>query len=178
MFIALLCSLSDDNRDLVEKIFKQNKNKFYNIALSYLKSDANAKDAVSESMIKIMNNVNKIAKLSCPQLNAFCVTIVRNTCIDMLRKENKILLLDKDELEQKMDETQYFEENTHNIEQLFSIVNKLSEEEKKLIYLRFGMEKGFKEIATILNISEETAKKRGQRVLAKLKVMMESEIKQ
>ncbi len=176
MLFVLLCNLSDENRDLVEKIFRENKNKFYNIAYSYLKSDASAKDAVSESMIKIIKNIHKLVQLSCPQLNAFCVTIVKNTCIDLLRKEKKVLVLDDNELQQKVNEVNYHEPTNHHFDDLLIAVKKLSEEERKFIYLRFGLDKTFKEIAIILNISEDAAKKRGQRTLTKLKKMLESEM--
>ena len=175
MLFIYLCSLSDDERNLVEAIFKENQTKFYNVAYSYLKSDAGAKDAVSESMIKVIKNISKISSLLCPQRNAFCVTIVRNTSLDMLRKEKHFVLVDNDELERKVDETSPFDFPDDNIEVLLSAQTKLSDDERKLVYLKYGYNKSFKEIASIFNISEETAKKRGQRILAKLKDLYEKE---
>ncbi len=177
MLFLYLCSLSDDERNLVEEIFKDNKTKFYNVAYSYLKSDAAAKDAVSESMIKVIKNISKISTLSCPQRTAFCVTIVRNTSLDMIRKEKHVILVDSEELDRKADETSQFDFQDDNIDVLLSVVTKLSEDERKLVYLKYGYNKSFKEVASIFNISEETAKKRGQRILAKLKELYEKEAK-
>lgn len=42
-----------------------------------------------------------------------------------------------------------------------------------LQYLRYTMEMGYKEIGELLNISEDTAKKRGQRLIKKLRKQYE-----
>ncbi len=60
-----------------------------------------------------------------------------------------------------------------NKEKLLSCVNKLSGDEKNFIYLRFLNEMKFKDIAVLLGITEEAAKKRSQRILKKLRLYYE-----
>ena len=52
-------------------------------------------------------------------------------------------------------------------------INRLSDEEKFIIHLRFVNEMRFKDISELLGITEEAAKKRGQRILKKLRLYYE-----
>ena len=51
----------------------------------------------------------------------------------------------------------------------------LPSEDRRLIHLRFALEMSYKEIGMLLGISEEAAKKRGQRIVKRLKSMHEGE---
>lgn len=54
-------------------------------------------------------------------------------------------------------------------EKLLTCINKLSDEDKTLIHLRFANEMRFRDIAGLLGITEEATKQRGQRILKKLR---------
>ncbi len=56
-------------------------------------------------------------------------------------------------------------------------INMLSDDEKSLIYLRFVNDLSFKCISELLDITEEAAKKRGQRTLKKLCLYYEEDDK-
>lgn len=86
MIILLLSILNDEQRALVERIFHEHNIHFQRISFNIVKSEETAKDAVSAAFVKIMENIEKISDLPCPQMTAFCVTIVKNTSIDVLRQ--------------------------------------------------------------------------------------------
>jgi sigma-70, region 4 subfamily len=86
MIILLLSILNDEQRALVERIFHEHNIHFQCISFNIVKSEETAKDAVSAAFVKIMENIEKISDLPCPQMTAFCVTIVKNTSIDVLRQ--------------------------------------------------------------------------------------------
>lgn len=59
----------------------------------------------------------------------------------------------------------------HNadVHRLTDVVNQLDPDERHFIYLRYTLEMGYREIGELLNISEDAAKKRGQRLIKKLR---------
>lgn len=177
MLFILLCALSDKDRNLVERIFKDNKTKFYNIAFSYLKSDASANDVVSESMVKIIKNISTISALPCHKLHAYCVTIVKNTSLDMLRRNKHTIYVEPLEIEKAVDSEYHDVLSEPDFEILLSAVSSLSESEQEIIKLRFSVELSYREIGTTLNISEENARKRMERVLSKLRKILGEEHK-
>ncbi len=175
--LILLCGLSNDDKTLIDSIFHENKSKFYNIAYSYLKSDALAKDAVSASFEKIIKNISIISNIPCHKMNSYIVTIVRNTSLDILKKEKHSIAEDPCEMERIIDESSVITSNQPDFEVLLSAVDNLTTEEKKLIWLRFDSELSFAQIANTLNITEQTARKRMERVLSKLRKMLGGEYK-
>lgn len=52
-------------------------------------------------------------------------------------------------------------------------IDQLAPDDRRLLYLRHTMEMGYKEIGKLFSISEETARKRGQRLLEKLRRLCE-----
>lgn len=177
MISIIFSMLTDEQQNIVETIFKENDMYFKKIALGILKTEENASDAVSLSYIKIMENIERISQLSCPQMTAFCVTIVKHTSIDFLRRNKKVIV--------ENDRSVYDKTSSYNLEETILIKEKeetllkhiktLSEEEQFIIQMRYADEMKYSEIGEILNITEETAKKKGQRIISKLKTIYAEE---
>lgn len=173
--ILLFSVLNDEQRELVERIFNEHHIHFQRISFHIVKSEEAAEDVVSAAFVKIMDNIEKISDLPCPQMTAFCVTIVKNASIDVLRQFQKSVPVDSfdniadknpDDLEEKC---------IHNadVNRLTELLDQLECDERNFIYLRYTLEMGYKEIGKLLNISEDTAKKRGQRLVKKLRKLYE-----
>lgn len=77
MMILLFGVLNDEQRALVERIFHEHRVHFQRISFKIVKSEEAAEDVVSTAFVKIMDNIEKISELPCPQMTAFCVTIVK-----------------------------------------------------------------------------------------------------
>lgn len=58
----------------------------YNIAFSILKNPTNAEDAVQDAFLSLCNNIKRYKKLSTSELNALCVIITKNKCLDQIKK--------------------------------------------------------------------------------------------
>lgn len=56
---------------------------------------------------------------------------------------------------------------------LSKVIDSLDPDDSRFLYLRYTQEMGYKEIGTLLNISEDAAKKRGQRLIKKLRKLYE-----
>ena len=175
MLMLMFALLTDEQQELIRTIFEENKHYFYRMANRTLHSDADAWEAVSIATLKIIENIEKISNIPCPQMTAFCVTIVKNTAIDMIRKSNKSTCLE--EFENIGDKTvDSFEDayiHKSDLQRLTQIVSTLSQEDQMLIELKYSQDKSYSEIGTLLNLTEDAAKKRGQRIIKKLKNLYE-----
>lgn len=172
MIVIILGILSDEEKDLVNKIFSKMNVKMYNISFNILRSDADAQEAVSQTFLKIIDNIEKISALPCPQVEPYCVIILKNETINIMRKYKKTVYAENVDYFNHNDRDCDIEEEylkTANREKLLSCINRLSDDDKGLLYLRFVYEMGFKQISELLGITEEAAKKRGQRILKKLR---------
>ena len=53
------------------------------------------------------------------------------------------------------------------------MIDRLAPDDRRFVYLRYAEEMGYGEIGELLNISEDAAKKRGQRLVKKLRKLYE-----
>lgn len=172
----LLGVLSDIEKDLINSIFSKINVKLYNISFNILRSHTDAEEAVSQTFLKIMDHIEKVSSLPCPQIEPYCVIILKNETMNIIRQYKKtayVKYLDYFEC----DENDYDIEEEYikmtDMKKLLSCIDKLSDEEKIIIHLRFINDMRFKEIAELLDVSEEAVKKRGQRILKKLRLYYE-----
>lgn len=174
MLLLFLCVLSEDDQDKIEQIFKDHHLMLYRISLKMLQSDSDAEDAVAQAFLNIMEHFDKINKLSGPQMASYCVIIVKNASYDILRKKKRFVCLD--ETWEAVDDGLSVEEEilkTADTELLFEAMKQLPDTDRYLLELHFAKDMGYKEIGKILGVNEDTAKKRGQRVLKKLRGLYE-----
>lgn len=173
MIVIILGVLTDSERDLVNQIFRELNIQLFHISLKMLRSHSDAEEAISQTFLKIIDHIEKISKLPCPQIAPYCVVIVKNESINILRRKKKQICFDDldyldndaflgagEKLYEHMDK-----------DELRKAISELSDEERYLIQLRFANEMSYKEIAGIIGVSEETAKKRGQRIIKKLRFL-------
>ncbi len=176
LIIILFGVMTDDEVDFINRIFSKMNVKMYNISFNILKNKFDAEEAVSQTFLKIIDNIEKIFALPCPQIEPYCVIILKNETMNIIRKRKKIIhvedvdYFDYNEGDYDIEE-EYLE--TVNKEQLLSCIDRLSDDEKFFVHLRFVNEMRFKDISELLGITEEAAKKRGQRILKKLRLYYE-----
>ena len=60
-----------------------------------------------------------------------------------------------------------------DIHRLAEVIDQLASDDRYFIYLRYTLEMGYREIGELLSISEDAAKKRGQRLVKKLRKLYE-----
>lgn len=171
MMILLFGVLSDEQCALVERIFWEHHIQFQRISFRIVQSEQTAEDVVSTAFVKIMDNIEKISDLPCPQMTAFCVTIVKNASIDALRRSRQHVPMDSWDNVAEENTDDVADECIHDadVHGLTTLIEQLTSDERHFIYLRYTMEMGYKEIGKLLNISEDAAKKRGQRLIKKLR---------
>ncbi len=176
MIVIFLDVISDDEKDLINKIFVEMNVKMYNISFNILRSHFDAEEAVSQTFLKITDYIKKISSLPSPQIEPYCVIILKHETMNIIRTRKKNVYVEDVDFFEHNNESYKIEEEylkTTNREELLSCVNRLSDNEKYFIHLRFVSDMSYKHISQLLDITEEAAKKRGQRILKKLRLYYE-----
>lgn len=122
-----------------------------------------AEDAVQDTFLKVFR-LRQRYDASKP-FSRWFYTILRNTCIDMIRKRKRHAKV----VERIADWQETAEKKSDVDIDAESLLNTLPESEQSVLRLRILHDMPFSEIAFAVNISAEAAKKRAQRGLKKLR---------
>jgi RNA polymerase sigma-70 factor (ECF subfamily) len=137
------------------------KNELYRLALRITLNPAEAEDIVQDTMIKVWNRREQWENIE--SIASFCLTICRNLALDRMRKLGN--------------QNQSLEEGVHDspdssyasnpeeqamqrdrVELIRRLINELPEKQRSVMQLRDFEGKSYKEIASIMAISEEQVK--------------------
>lgn len=136
------------------------KNELFRMALRITQNREEAEDVVQETMIKVWNRREQWAQLE--SIEAFCLTICRNLALDKLRRmDNQVQSLEDDidltdhSHGSNPEQVTIQNERTQMVRQLIS---KLPERLRTCMQLRDIEGKSYRDIATILDITEQQVK--------------------
>ncbi len=138
------------------------KNELFRLALRITLNKAEAEDIVQETMIKVWNRRDNWNDIN--SIEAFCLTICSNMALDSSKAMNsRNMSIDDTPNEMPADHSYSSnpEEQTmmkDRIKLIRSIIDHLPEKQRSVMQLRDFENKSYKEIATILDISEEQVK--------------------
>ena len=137
------------------------KNELYRFALRITLNPAEAEDIVQETMIKVWNKREQWDDIE--SIEAFCLTICRNISLDKMRKmENQNQSLEEgehdapDQSYASNPEEQAMQQD--KLKLIRRLINALPEKQRSAMQLRDFEGKSYKEIAQIMDISEEQVK--------------------
>ncbi len=93
MFTLLLSALDDDDRDFVTSLYNEYGDRMYSIALSILKNEQDASDAVQETLYKIIKHIDKFSGDSKTEIrNKILIGLrasIYNASCDQYRKKRR-----------------------------------------------------------------------------------------
>lgn len=136
------------------------KNELYRLALRITLNPAEAEDVVQETMMKVWNRRDEWERIE--SIEAFCLTICRNLSLDKLRHmDNQIQSLDatidpSDSRVASNPEEQTVQRD--RVQLVRQLIDQLPEKQRSVMQLRDFEGKSYRDIATILQISEEQVK--------------------
>jgi len=163
--------LKEGRRELLEVIYDRYVNKVYYKVFSLIKDKDLAKDMTHDILVKVMLNLSKF-KMTGP-FSIWIKSITYNFCMDYIRKKKRLktdaqegqffdgVADDDSELKYKMVKEVRFQ-------QLEEMLQRLSEEERLLMLMRYSDNFSILKIAATLNIKEGAVKMRLKRCRAKL----------
>ncbi|MDN5203515.1 sigma-70 family RNA polymerase sigma factor [Fulvivirgaceae bacterium BMA10] len=133
-----------------------------------------AGDLTSQTFLSALQNIKKYEFRGVP-FSAWLYRIAANQVNKYYRDHKKkvVFSLEESVAWKLLDEAEE-DHQEEKLSRLVSFLEELSSEDMAVLELRFFEEKGFKEIAYILEISESGAKMRTYRAIEKLKAFFES----
>lgn len=156
----------DTNLVLFEKLYNKYYNMTYKYILSQIKDSWTAEDIASEVFVKIYKHRDEINDID--KSSSWIIKIARNSIIDYYRKKK---LVDSDE---KLDYEAFYDTGFDNVfikDEYTFIMKQLPNEIKSLLTMRYCHNLKFREIADIMNLTENSAK---YRVYHALKIAQEA----
>lgn len=170
--IIFLENLSYEEKHFIEDLYRKEKVFLYRLAFGILNNKDLAEDALSACFIKIMEDIDRILSLPESALRPYCLAILKNEAINILRKEKRLVYTNRaEELEIKNLENQ-IEKDLIIKDQVENLLYKnqvLTDEERDFIIFRYKHDLTYKEIGRLMGVSEATATKRNQRILEKIR---------
>ncbi len=134
-------------------------------ALRYLDQKMDAQDAVQETWFAVIRGVKKLQNPS--MFVSWLFRILTNKCIDRIRKkESELHRVEQAKIKVESPEI------SNERESLSQAIQRMSDEQRILIMLRFGQRLQIGQIAAMLNIPEGTVKSRLHRALARLREIL------
>ncbi|NLJ59249.1 MAG: sigma-70 family RNA polymerase sigma factor [Tissierellia bacterium] len=153
-----------DTINKIELLFKKYNGLMYITAFRILNDHHLAQDAVQMSFVKLIKNVGLIKDIECNNTKALMVIICRNISIDLYNKRknnNKIFVEGVNELipdyTYSIDEQLVKDEIIEKLKEKISLLN---EPYADIITLKYFFDYSDKEIAKILDITEQNARVR------------------
>ena len=176
MLLFLMAIEDAESRDLLERIYRAYHKEMYYIANDILKNSHDASDVVQTSIIKLIPYIEKINDAKCNKTKYLIVTIVKNTAIDLYRKNNKHPVIELETADNIPDlNTESMDDiviKLGDAKMLAEKLAKLSPEYADILTFKYYFELEDVEIAEILKISHSNVRVRLSRAKLDLRNLM------
>ena len=131
------------------------KNELFRLALRITLNAADAEDVVQDTMLKVWKRRNDWEQIE--SIEAFCLTICRNLALDRLRhKDYQSQTLDM--AADPVDASHTANPEQMAVQLVRQLINRLPERQRSCMQLRDIEGKSYRDIATILGITEQQVK--------------------
>lgn len=162
--------LEDKKIIFFENLYDRHSSKVFNMCFNYLKNLDEAKDLTQDIFLKLYLNIHKFNGNS--KFSTWLHSFTRNHCLNYLKRHNSKKIESKSvhylDLENIGDTVGIEDEKNRRIENLLVAMNLISNNDKKILSLKYLEEKSIKEISKVLMIGESAVKMRLKRAKSHL----------
>jgi RNA polymerase sigma-70 factor (ECF subfamily) len=155
-------------------LYRAYHERIFLFVLKRVESEELASDITSQVFLKALNKIGKYENRGLP-FGSWLFRIARNEIYDQYAASKIELVLSVETSGLKNMISEFGEDEKLDTGPLYNALSGLNTEETELIELRFFEERPFKEIAEILDITENNAKVKTYRLLEKLKKILQNE---
>ncbi|MEG2058036.1 MAG: RNA polymerase sigma factor [Romboutsia sp.] len=169
---------TDEGLSKFEYIYENYKKTMHYKAFQILKDEQLSEDAVHESFIRLIKyiNENKIEDVTSNKTKGLVIVIVKSVSINIYNKIKK----ENEKIDILKDRSTFNDTTLENLETFSEIeiaILKLPDTYKEIFLLKYFQQLSDKEISKVLNIKQDTVRKRVSRGRQKLKaIILEGEV--
>ena len=134
------------------------KDKLFRLALRITFDRAEAEDVVQDTMIRVWNKREEWTQFG--SIEAYCLTVAKNLAIDRSQKKEAQNVELTPEMEEESEISGPYDQlvNNERMSIIHRLINELPEKQRLIMQLRDIEGESYKEIAKILNLTEEQEK--------------------
>ena len=134
------------------------KDKLFRLALRITFDRAEAEDVVQDTMIRVWNKREECTQFG--SIEAYCLTVAKNLAIDRSQKKEAQNVELTPEMEEESEISGPYDQlvNNERMSIIHRLINELPEKQRLIMQLRDIEGESYKEIAKILNLTEEQVK--------------------
>ena len=134
------------------------KDKLFRLALRITFDRAEAEDVVQDTMIRVWNKREEWTQFG--SIEAYCRTVAKNLAIDRSQKKEAQNVELTPEMEEESEISGPYDQlvNNERMSIIHRLINELPEKQRLIMQLRDIEGESYKEIAKILNLTEEQVK--------------------
>lgn len=148
----LISKAKQGNSESFISLMESNKSEMYKIAYSILHNDADAADAISETILKCWRNIGNLRKEK--YFKTWLIRILINNCNDIIRKNSHTVYVER------YDDIEPCDDSDISKESVSDYFNMLPDNYKLIMTLYYSYGFKIREIAAMLNMNENTVKTR------------------
>lgn len=158
--LYLAIAETESERELIEKLYREKRQRMFAAAKRYLKTDEDAEDAVHEAFLRIASGKTKIFEIVPNKINRYLDIIIRNICVDVIKEHVEKEEYLKDTVNMPIVSLEDTVLSDISKDELLKCVQRLPTSQRDAIYLKIVLEISDKEGARMLNISENAFRQR------------------
>lgn len=161
MLLYIMAIQNDNDRNTVERLYRENYRWMLYIAKQILKDQNKAEDAVSQTFVKIIDKLQKFSFENCNKTRGLIGILVKDICYDMLKaeKHQSFIPIDECDLPGNSDDFPFDQLlSEENYQSMLSALSCLSEKSNNILRLKYVYDYSDSEISHFLNISQENVR--------------------
>lgn len=145
------------------------RDKLYRVAYIILQDEELSMDVVQDVYVKLWKMRDRLSELN--SIEAFAVTIARNSCIDLVRKRKRIVEMPEIEADEPSRETIIDTRNC--LEKIRDILDKVPPKQSQVFYLRHFDDCSIEQISEVTNLSRENVRT----ILSRTRTLLKTKLK-
>lgn len=174
---------TEEEKDKFRKVYEKYGRLMHYVAAKILGDQVLAEDVVQEAFLRIAKNIHKIKEVESKESKNFVLIITKNVSYDFINKRKEecidmdVLLYIKSEevMQQAGGQMAAAWENDRIYETIIHNIQGLPKQLRDVMYLELVHDMNKKQIAEVLGISHDAARKRSQRAKARLADLLRKE---
>lgn len=166
--LLFLATIEDkEDRTKIEQIYKLYSRKLYKVALAIVHNPADAEDAVQTAMVSVCKHVKKLQDPEDYNTMWYVMQATKNAAINIYNKNKNQWKKETTQDDVLLGEDSFGSYNEGS--SLARLITELPPRDRDILMLKYEFGYEYAEIAQIMGISKDSAKKAGARAKKRLK---------